>query len=208
MNVPQMENYTAQIINVLKKGYKGVIFGQFRRALYLASITIPGASGEDSADREKTQLFKDLYAELNGISDKTLFNNPTSDELEEGKYEIIEPARLDAFLKSLYNPEFLKDYNGGVYRPTTLNTYKTKSVTEEECQKELRNLHNEAPSFNATYCNSQKYQDRKQYIFSCKSKKYFEVRRPGLTANVNRFDKFYSELYRGDGVNPACAFKK
>jgi hypothetical protein len=210
MDVPQMENYNSQIINVLKKGYKGVIFGAFRRALYLASITIPGASGEDSADKEKTQLFKDLYAELNGISDKTLFNNPTSDELEAGTYEIIEPARLDAFLKSLYNPEFLKDYNGGVYRPTTLNTYRTKPVTEVECQTELRNLYKESSTFTQTYCNSQKYQDRKQYIFSCKSTesgKYFRKTADIVTANDNRFSQMYAKLYSGIGINAACAFK-
>jgi hypothetical protein len=209
----QMENYTAQIIDLLNKEYKGNIFGWFRRAIELASVTIPGESGEESEIRPKTDRYIQMLAELNGIQTKALFYDPTTTEIENGQYEAILPESVRGLVKT-----GLK-----VYRPkiTTKdeNSFRTKEVSKESCQTELRTIYSEAQGTfrnNKDYCKSQTFQDRKDYLKDCYNKSNFKKTANIVTANQNRFYQMYEQLYRGIMTNRdggttrlpnECAFK-
>jgi hypothetical protein len=216
LNQIQMEDYTSQIIDLLKNNYKGRVFGAFRRAIYLASITIPGESGEDTPDAEKTERYAEMLAELNAITDTNLFRNPTTTEIENGKYESILPESI----RELVKPG-LKVYRTKSDAPATGNTstYRTRSATPESCQTELRTIYSEAQGTfrnNKDYCKSQTFQDRKDYLVDCYNKSYFKKTANIVTANKNRFYQMYEQLYRGvltnrDGgttrLPNECAFK-
>ena len=191
----QMENYTAQVIDLLNNNYKGNIFGWFRQAIKLASITIPGESGEDSEMSEKTDRYTQMLADLNGIQTKALFYDPTTTEIENGQYEAILPESVRGLVKT-----GLK-----VYRPkiTTKdeNSFRTKEVSKESCQTELRTIYSEAQGTfrnNKDYCKSQTFQDRKDYLKDCYNKSNFKKTANIVTANENRFYQMYEQLYRGD----------
>ena len=130
----QMENYTAQVIDLLNNNYKGNIFGWFRQAIKLASITIPGESGEDSEMSEKTDRYTQMLADLNGIQTKALFYDPTTTEIENGQYEAILPESVRGLVKT-----GLK-----VYRPkiTTKdeNSFRTKEVSKDQVITMLNNM--------------------------------------------------------------------
>ena len=201
----QMENYTAQVIDLLNNNYKGNIFGWFRQAIKLASITIPGESGEDSEMSEKTDRYTQMLADLNGIQTKALFYDPTTTEIENGQYEAILPESVRGLVKT-----GLK-----VYRPKI----RTKEVSKESCQTELRTIYSEAQGTfrnNKDYCKSQTFQDRKDYLKDCYNKSNFKKTANIVTANENRFYQMYEQLYRGVMTNRdggttrlpnECAFK-
>jgi hypothetical protein len=209
----QMENYTAQIIDLLNKDYKGNIFGWFRQAIKLASVTIPGESGEESEMREKTDRYTQMLADLNGIQTKALFYDPTTTEIENGQYESILPESIKGLVKTGFK----------VYRPKITNkdesSFRTKEVSKESCQTELRTIYSEAQGTfrnNKDYCKSQTFQDRKDYLVNCYNKSYFKKTANIVTANENRFYQMYEQLYRGVMTNRdggttrlpnECAFK-
>jgi hypothetical protein len=206
-NNTQILEYIADvIIDLIDQGYKGNMFGYYRIAISLLSQITPGQLGVPDPE-VASQIFSSITQTLNTkyASNKKAFQDPLPSEKNSGKYSEVKP--ISDGLENYFLYPVWRDKDDAATGPSKnpdeafkQGTYRSNPQTEEACRTELTKLYDEAIggfSNQESYCTTQTFRDRKNYINGCYNRGFFRQTPKAFTPDDKLYYEMYSDLYRG-----------
>lgn len=205
-NTNILEYIADVIIDLIDQGYKGNMFGYYRTAISLLSQITPGQLGIPDPE-VASQIFSSITQTLNTkyVSNKRAFQDPLPSEKNSGKYSEVKPISDGLENYFLYPVWRDKDdaATGASKNPDEAfkqGTYRSNPQTEEACKTDLTKLYDEALggfSNQESYCTTQTFRDRKNYINGCYNRGFFRQTPMAITSDDKLYYEKYSDLFRG-----------